>query len=125
MLEMIYLDYNATTPVLPEVLEAMLPYFGAEWGNPSSGYAFAEFARKGIEEARLATPFPADERLAKKARKILEKRLNKKVVLSSEIDPDLIGGFVLYTRNRVIDASLRGKLANLKKELTMRRGNNA
>ncbi len=33
---MIYLDYNATTPVLPEVLEAMMPYLTSEWGNPSS-----------------------------------------------------------------------------------------
>ena len=37
---MIYLDHNATTPVLPEVLEAMLPYFKADWGNPSSSYKF-------------------------------------------------------------------------------------
>src|SRR5687768_9465529 len=36
----IYLDHNATTPVLPEVREAMLPYFGDEWGNPSSIYRF-------------------------------------------------------------------------------------
>ena len=33
---MIYLDHNATTPVLPEVFEAMRPCFCEEWGNPSS-----------------------------------------------------------------------------------------
>jgi cysteine desulfurase len=37
---MIYLDYNATTPILPEVLEAMMPYLTSEWGNPSSSYKF-------------------------------------------------------------------------------------
>jgi cysteine desulfurase len=29
----IYLDHNATTPILPEVLEAMMPYLTTEWGN--------------------------------------------------------------------------------------------
>jgi cysteine desulfurase len=38
---MIYLDYNASTPVLPEAFEAMRPCFCEEWGNPSSGYKFA------------------------------------------------------------------------------------
>jgi cysteine sulfinate desulfinase/cysteine desulfurase-like protein len=33
---MIYLDHDATTPILPEVLEAMMPYLTTEWGNPSS-----------------------------------------------------------------------------------------
>ncbi len=37
---MIYLDHNATTPILPEVLEAMMPYLTTEWGNPSSAYKF-------------------------------------------------------------------------------------
>ena len=32
----IYLDHNATTPILPEVLDATMPYLTAEWGNPSS-----------------------------------------------------------------------------------------
>ena len=35
----IYLDHNATTPVLPEVLEAMLPYLRNQFGNPSSEHA--------------------------------------------------------------------------------------
>ena len=34
----IYLDHTATTPIAPEVLEAMTPYLTSEWGNPSSSY---------------------------------------------------------------------------------------
>lgn len=49
---MIYLDHNATTPVLPEVLEAMMPYFASEWGNPSSTYKFGSKLKSVIEEAR-------------------------------------------------------------------------
>ncbi len=49
---MIYLDHNATTPILPEVREAMLPYFGDEWGNPSSSYRFGSKLKGVIEAAR-------------------------------------------------------------------------
>jgi cysteine desulfurase len=49
----VYLDYAATTPVRPEVLEAMLPYLTAQsFGNPSSGHRFGRAARAGIEQAR-------------------------------------------------------------------------
>jgi cysteine desulfurase len=48
----IYLDYAATTPVRPEVVEAMLPYYTDFWGNPSSIYTCGQEARKGLEEAR-------------------------------------------------------------------------
>lgn len=48
----IYLDYNATTPILPEVREAMLPYLGAEWGNPSSSYRFGSKLKSVIEASR-------------------------------------------------------------------------
>jgi cysteine desulfurase len=48
----IYLDYNATTPVLPEVLEAMMPYLTSEWGNPSSSYKFGAKLKTVIETAR-------------------------------------------------------------------------
>jgi cysteine desulfurase len=50
--EAIYLDYNATTPVLPEVLEAMLPFFAAAFGNPSSGHVHGRRARDAVESAR-------------------------------------------------------------------------
>lgn len=49
---MIYLDHNATTPVLPEVLEVMMPYFTSEWGNPSSTYKFGSKLKAAIEIAR-------------------------------------------------------------------------
>ena len=49
---MIYLDYNGTTPVLPEVLEAMMPYLTNEWGNPSCSYRFGSKLKVVIETAR-------------------------------------------------------------------------
>jgi cysteine desulfurase len=50
-----YLDYAATTPVLDEVVEAMLPYWRGGFGNPSSVYAAGREAKKGLEEAREKT----------------------------------------------------------------------
>ncbi len=48
----IYLDYAATTPVRPEVVQAMLPYFTDVFGNPSTIYACGQEAKGAIEEAR-------------------------------------------------------------------------
>lgn len=49
---MIILDHNATTPVLPEILDAMMPYLKEEWGNPSSQHALGRNARAAVERAR-------------------------------------------------------------------------
>ena len=49
---MIYLDEAATTPVKREVLEAMWPYFGPEFGNPSSHHEVGESASRALEQAR-------------------------------------------------------------------------
>ena len=48
----IYLDHAATTPVRPEVLEAMQPFFGARFGNPSSAHRWGREARVALDEAR-------------------------------------------------------------------------
>jgi cysteine desulfurase len=49
---MIYLDANATTPILPEVLEAMLPWLRDGYANPSGAYRGAKLARLAIDQAR-------------------------------------------------------------------------
>ena len=48
----IYLDHSATTPVRAEVLEAMLPFFGLRFGNPSSVHRWGREARAALDEAR-------------------------------------------------------------------------
>jgi cysteine desulfurase len=48
----IYLDHSATTPIRPEVLEAMHPYFTDIFGNASSIHTFGQEARKTLEESR-------------------------------------------------------------------------
>ena len=48
----IYLDYNATTPIDPQVAAAMLPYLCKHWGNPSSGHIFGQAAKRGVDHAR-------------------------------------------------------------------------
>ena len=51
-MKQIYLDYAATTPTHPEVLQAMLPYFSDMFGNPSAIYSYGQKAKGAIEEAR-------------------------------------------------------------------------
>ncbi|GFP20087.1 cysteine desulfurase [Candidatus Hakubella thermalkaliphila] len=48
----VYFDHVATTPVHPQVMEAMLPYFRDIFGNPQSLHDFGEEARGAVEEAR-------------------------------------------------------------------------
>jgi cysteine desulfurase len=48
----IYLDHNATTPILPEVVEAMLPFLREHFGNPSSNHVYGQRARAAVERAR-------------------------------------------------------------------------
>ena len=60
----IYLDHAATTPLRPEVLEAMVPYLTADFGNPSSSHAFGRKARAALDDAheRIAARLGAEAR---------------------------------------------------------------
>ena len=60
----IYLDHAATTPLRPEALEAMLPFLGADFGNPSSPHSYGRRARMALDEAheRIAAQIGAGPR---------------------------------------------------------------
>ncbi len=53
MQDPIYLDHNATTPIHPEVREAMLPWLGERWGNPSSSHRYGRDAADAVAHARV------------------------------------------------------------------------
>ncbi|MBQ7193927.1 MAG: cysteine desulfurase NifS [Synergistaceae bacterium] len=57
------MDHTATTPTSPDVLKAMMPYFGEIFGNPSSVYSFSRKSRQAIEKARnqIANALNADQ----------------------------------------------------------------
>jgi len=52
-MEPVYLDYNATTPVAPEVAAAIWPYLNEHFGNPSSSHVYGQRARQAVAEARV------------------------------------------------------------------------
>ncbi|MEZ4587326.1 MAG: cysteine desulfurase family protein [Gemmatimonadales bacterium] len=52
MSDLAYLDHAATSPIRPEVVDAMMPYFGERFGNPSSSHRFGRAAKAGLEGAR-------------------------------------------------------------------------
>ena len=61
---LIYMDHAATTPVRPEVLDAMLPYFSTNFGNPSGIYGLAQESRKAIDVARETVAATLDARIS-------------------------------------------------------------
>lgn len=50
--ELIYLDYNATTPIDPKVLESMLPFLQSNFGNPSSSHVYGRIPKEAVENSR-------------------------------------------------------------------------
>jgi len=76
----------------------------------------------GIEEVKLVTPFAPDKETEEKIRKAVEKKLNRKVLLKSTLDPSVIGGIAIYTRTSVFDGTLSQKLKELRQCLIPQRG---
>ena len=62
--DVIYMDNHSTTRTDPRVVEAMLPYFSEEYGNPGSGHGYGETASDGVEQARalIASSLGAEPR---------------------------------------------------------------
>ena len=72
---------------------------------------------RGIEPAEVITAIPLDDGDKQKLVEHLGAIVDKKVVLKSEVDPALIGGFVARVGSKLLDGSTRSKLMALKKEL--------
>ena len=56
----VYLDHNATTPLLPEVFDAMSPWLQTQFGNPSSRHEYGRAARRAVDEARQQVALALD-----------------------------------------------------------------
>ncbi len=72
---------------------------------------------RGIEPAEVITAIPLDEEDERNLAKHLGAIVGKKVVLKSEVDPAVIGGFVARVGGKLLDGSVYGKLRALRKEL--------
>lgn len=70
-----------------------------------------------IIEVHCVTAIPLPNELEVKTRKTIESIAGKTVRLVTKTDPDIIGGMILYTANRVIDGSIRYKLSEMRKQL--------
>lgn len=68
-------------------------------------------------EVRLTAAVPLDDAVVKRVGEEIERKTDMKIDLSSEVDPEIVGGLVLRVGNRVLDASLRAKLERLRKEV--------
>ncbi len=71
----VYLDYNAVTPVLPEVLPAMLPFLRERFGEPSSADPFGQNTRAAVEEVRFRRSPLRRERICSRTERSHERAL--------------------------------------------------
>ncbi|CUI17261.1 ATP synthase subunit delta [Candidatus Protochlamydia naegleriophila] len=71
----------------------------------------------GIIEARLITAVPAEDALKEKVKDKLEKAYRKTIDIKSEVRPDIIGGMILIVGHKMIDDSVKQRLAKLKDSL--------
>ena len=72
---------------------------------------------KGITESVLTTAIKVDDNVRKQIIDLISKVFNTKVELKENLDPDIVGGFILQVDDNYIDASIRNKLRKIKKEL--------
>lgn len=93
---------------------------GREQYLPEIAAAFKSqyYDKKGIVESSVTTVVPLSAAVKKELNAVVEKLTGKKVVLTEQIDPELIGGLVLKIGDRQIDDSVSGKLRELRLKFT-------
>ena len=76
------------------------------------------YRSRGIRVARLTTAVPAQE-LEQKLRTMLERQLGCEVLLASDVDPDLLGGFTLEVGDYLLDASVRRQIETIRRQFVI------
>ena len=76
------------------------------------------YRSRGIRVARLTTAVPAQE-LEQKLRAMLERQLGCEVLLESDVDPDLLGGFTLEVGDYLLDASVRRQIETIRRQFVI------
>jgi len=74
--------------------------------------------QRGIRRAEVISATPMDASAQKKLTSILEKKLSAQIHLVSKVDPALIGGFILKLNERIVDASYRTRLREMRQKLS-------
>lgn len=86
-------------------------------GDVASEYERLVNDHRGIQHAEVTTAIPLDEEDRKRLKDRLEAVTDREIVLSAEIDPEIIGGIVARLGDRLIDGSTRSKLKALRRSL--------
>jgi F-type H+-transporting ATPase subunit delta len=85
--------------------------------NIADAYTFLFEQQQGILEVKCMTAIPLDHDLQLKTRQVIEAKSGKKCRLVTVTNPDIIGGMILFTQDKVIDGSIRHQLNTIRKEL--------
>ncbi len=111
----------------PDKLEEELQHFSAfliKKGRISSvrfilrSYVKLYYESQGIMEVTLTTAVPAPE-LEKKLNAILSGRLKSRLIFETKVDPNLIGGFVVLVNGRMLDASVKRQIDQIRREFVI------
>jgi F-type H+-transporting ATPase subunit delta len=81
-------------------------------------YTFLYEEQQGIMEVKCVTAIELDQDLMTKTRLMIESKADKKVRLVTMTDPRIIGGMILFTKDRIIDGSIRSQLHDMRKDLS-------
>ena len=101
---LLLLAQNKRMNALPDIMEAFNAHYAA---------------LEKSSNVRLITAIETDQSFQQKLSQALAKRIQHDVMLQCEVDPALIGGAIIHIGDRVIDGSIRGKLARLLESLTV------
>lgn len=89
-------------------------------GEMARAYTKLYRQSRGITHAKVTASQPLDEEAMGRLKEIIRRRRGGEVELDVEIDPDLLGGFILHIEGEVLDASLKGQIERIRQQFIVR-----